>query len=372
VPVPGNTRAASGPHLAVGVRIGPRLAAGVLMLACVFGARGQDYTDAISREFTVFNDLVSSVPPNDAVTREFTVFNDLVSSVPPNDAISREFTVVNVIAGEFVSSSNAAEAWPVSGTLPQQLAALNATPPAYDPNTWLPVYRKNDNLDDAFVCGQVPDALAREYVSADWYLLDADEVTQDNCNSAFYRFAFELPSNAWGASLSGSANVDPQGIVFANGNRISGLMTTLPPCNPTGGPNDPCYGQQDAGHDRSDAQGTRILTWPTLDGFGSVQTTYLHAGVNELVFGVCGPASYYRPTGVEFDAVVLYWLRGDLNCDGAVDFGDINPFVLALSNPAAYAAVYPACNIFNGDCDGNGYVDFGDINPFVAILSGGD
>jgi hypothetical protein len=62
-------------------------------------------------------------------------------------------------------------------------------------------------------------------------------------------------------------------------------------------------------------------------------------------------------------------LVGDLNCDGHVNFGDINPFVLALSNPAGYATAYPNCNILNGDINGDGHVNFGDINPFVALLS---
>ena len=62
---------------------------------------------------------------------------------------------------------------------------------------------------------------------------------------------------------------------------------------------------------------------------------------------------------------------GDLNCDGVVNFDDINPFVLALSDPAGYQAAFPNCHILNRDCNGDGYVDFDDINPFVAILSGG-
>ena len=62
---------------------------------------------------------------------------------------------------------------------------------------------------------------------------------------------------------------------------------------------------------------------------------------------------------------------GDMNCDGAVSFDDINPFVLALSTPAGYAAQYPNCNILNGDVNGDGLVNFDDINPFVALLSGG-
>jgi hypothetical protein len=61
---------------------------------------------------------------------------------------------------------------------------------------------------------------------------------------------------------------------------------------------------------------------------------------------------------------------GDMNCDGTVDFGDINPFVLALTNPGVYATTFPNCNIMNGDINQDGSVDFGDINPFVALLTG--
>ncbi|MEW6199117.1 MAG: WD40 repeat domain-containing protein [Planctomycetota bacterium] len=62
------------------------------------------------------------------------------------------------------------------------------------------------------------------------------------------------------------------------------------------------------------------------------------------------------------------WVVGDLNCDGLVDFGDINPFVKALTNPASYRADYATCNILNADCNNDGLVDFGDINPFVRLL----
>ncbi len=62
---------------------------------------------------------------------------------------------------------------------------------------------------------------------------------------------------------------------------------------------------------------------------------------------------------------------GDLNCDGLVNFGDINPFVLALSDPAAYAQQFPDCSIAVADINRDGRVDFGDINPLVELLSGG-
>jgi hypothetical protein len=63
-------------------------------------------------------------------------------------------------------------------------------------------------------------------------------------------------------------------------------------------------------------------------------------------------------------------LLGDLNCDGVVDFADINPFVLAVANPAGYQQAFPNCNILNGDINQDGRVNFGDINPFVALLAG--
>jgi predicted outer membrane repeat protein len=65
------------------------------------------------------------------------------------------------------------------------------------------------------------------------------------------------------------------------------------------------------------------------------------------------------------------FVYGDLNCDGAVDFGDINPYVLALTDPAAYGTTFPACDVLNADINVDGTVDFRDINPFVALLTGG-
>jgi hypothetical protein len=62
--------------------------------------------------------------------------------------------------------------------------------------------------------------------------------------------------------------------------------------------------------------------------------------------------------------------HGDLNCDGSINFGDINPFVLFLSNYTAWQATY-TCSVQNGDINGDGtYPSFGDINPFVALLIG--
>ena len=59
----------------------------------LFGAAG--FTDAVSRELTVYNDMLSTVGFTDAVTREFTVYNDVLGTVGFTDAVTREFTVYN-------------------------------------------------------------------------------------------------------------------------------------------------------------------------------------------------------------------------------------------------------------------------------------
>jgi hypothetical protein len=61
---------------------------------------------------------------------------------------------------------------------------------------------------------------------------------------------------------------------------------------------------------------------------------------------------------------------GDMNCDGEIDFNDINPFVLALSVPASYTEAYPDCELMNGDINEDGELTFADINPFVLLLAG--
>jgi subtilisin family serine protease len=67
-------------------------------------------------------------------------------------------------------------------------------------------------------------------------------------------------------------------------------------------------------------------------------------------------------------AIELSGKKGDLNCDDVINFVDIEPFVLALSDPDAYRRLYPDCNIMNADCNNDGRIDFADINPFVDLL----
>ena len=52
-------------------------------------------------------------------------------------------------------------------------------------------------------------------------------------------------------------------------------------------------------------------------------------------------------------------LKGDVDLDGDIDFGDVGPFIAVLQ-----AGDFQA----EADCDCSTVVDFGDISAFIAIL----
>lgn len=61
---------------------------------------------------------------------------------------------------------------------------------------------------------------------------------------------------------------------------------------------------------------------------------------------------------------------GDMNGDALVNFFDIDPFVTALIDPAAFAAAHPSVDpVCAGDVDGDGGLTFTDIDPFVTLLA---
>lgn len=61
---------------------------------------------------------------------------------------------------------------------------------------------------------------------------------------------------------------------------------------------------------------------------------------------------------------------GDMDCDGDVDFDDIDDLVVGLTDPGQYEESYGVPPQLKGDTDGDGDLDFDDINGFVAILRG--
>jgi hypothetical protein len=84
-----------------------------------------------------------------------------------------------------------------------------------------------------------------------------------------------------------------------------------------------------------------------------------------------GPALFaYGDFETPFAKNIARWgcLRGDLNCDEAVNAADIEPFILALLDPVAYSAAFPDCNRELADMNADGDVDVFDIDGFVRAL----
>ncbi|MCH7871680.1 MAG: hypothetical protein IID33_08250 [Planctomycetes bacterium] len=61
-------------------------------------------------------------------------------------------------------------------------------------------------------------------------------------------------------------------------------------------------------------------------------------------------------------------LLGDVNCDGTVNALDIEPFLVALFDPAGYPLQYPDCDINLADINGDGSVNALDIEGFLNLL----
>ena len=83
-----------------------------------------------------------------------------------------------------------------------------------------------------------------------------------------------------------------------------------------------------------------------------------------------GNVALWEDFSLRFYGTEIAPLVGDLNCDGAINLFDVDPFILAVSDPAGYAAVHPTCDIAAGDCNADGTVDLFDVDPFVELLVG--
>jgi len=121
----------------------------------------------------------------------------------------------------------------------------------------------------------------------------------------------------------------------------------------------------------------RVISWDMLSYELYMDGALVHVGT--FWQGVCdayvawgdgvqGAASLHHWDWFRFGAVVAPQ-PGDVNCDGTVDFADINPFVQVLTDGEGYQQTYSGCWPENADINSDGVVDFGDINPFVALLS---
>ena len=106
----------------------------------------------------------------------------------------------------------------------------------------------------------------------------------------------------------------------------------------------------------SKAGANAMQAWSGSSGrFVAIVDSGSSGAPQDLVFVLCGSI-----TGAA--------LPGDMNCDGVVDYADINPFVAALQSQTMYTARYPNCRWLNADVNRNGQVNYADIGAFVRLL----
>ena len=61
-------------------------------------------------------------------------------------------------------------------------------------------------------------------------------------------------------------------------------------------------------------------------------------------------------------------IKGDMNCDGVVNLLDLNAFVTAILDQAAFVAANPGCHLENADFTNEGLYDGRDVRMMVARL----
>jgi subtilase family serine protease len=108
--------------------------------------------------------------------------------------------------------------------------------------------------------------------------------------------------------------------------------------------------------------------WPGITIRGLQPTTDYHFKAKARAGS--GEETDFGPTTTVTTTATL---RGDMNCDGVIDLGDINPFVLYMSNFVLWQDTYPICPANVGDINDDGTYgqwSFDDINPFVALMVG--
>lgn len=112
--------------------------------------------------------------------------------------------------------------------------------------------------------------------------------------------------------------------------------------------------------------GANVLRWGMLYNFWfDANAAPADVDVTLGLFKPGGADSYTGTTRGPASTLLL----GDLNCDGLVNNFDIDAFVLALTDPSAYATTFPNCNISAADVNHDGLVNNFDIDPFVACLT---
>lgn len=156
------------------------------------------------------------------------------------------------------------------------------------------------------------------------------------------------------------------------------VVTPIFTMQPTGA--NPLCGQSLVLHSEAVTLGPIAYQWrlngiPLTDGpqvSGATTATLTLSNVSEADSGnyTLAATSICDQTATSSVAVINAHCvtRGDCNCDGVIDNFDLDPFVLALTNPLGYGVDFPTCDPSTADIDGDGVVSNFDIDPFINCL----
>jgi outer membrane protein assembly factor BamB len=108
--------------------------------------------------------------------------------------------------------------------------------------------------------------------------------------------------------------------------------------------------------------GYRVRAWTGTDDDTKTTTT------NTVTMNAA------RVVTVSFEEIPAEVCCGDANCDGAVNWRDIDPFIAGMNdNQSAWRALFPApgpgCPFANLDANNDGHVNWRDIDPFIARMN---
>lgn len=119
------------------------------------------------------------------------------------------------------------------------------------------------------------------------------------------------------------------------------------------------------------------IPWYTVANGGLVATS----GGPYQLSGTIGQAQAGRSSSFQYFLQSGFWgaaipdkCAGDGNCDGVIDWRDIDYLVAAQNdNYAAWLSLFedrnPPCSIQNLDASGDYHIDWRDIDPFVAAMN---
>ncbi len=101
-------------------------------------------------------------------------------------------------------------------------------------------------------------------------------------------------------------------------------------------------------------QAPRAYSVNELNEYFNIRPTTTSAGTAHLVYDADGNLSEQ-------------FVAGDMNCDGSVNWRDIDGLVAAQNdNCSAYYALFPNCNCMNGDFNGDGHVNWRDVDYYYG------